>query len=246
MPKMKGYPEVTLMWKTKTPRGWRYFPAVFHMRHDEYEVRPGIVRDGGVEREYPKGRYFLRTYVKGKKVYTPVDAFHPRDVTLAMRTASQAATEAAREGKGTTEHASAERHQETRATGRPSLLKDAAAAYVAYLEKKTHLEAATAARVCLAEFRKVTKVAYVSKVTADDVLTFHNALRERGLSDRTVTNKHDRLCSFLRFAKVHVEGLHRTADGKGIRPTYEEPEVTTLLINIEQRLRLKVDAVTRA
>ena len=200
---------------------------MFHHRHGEYEVLPGVVTDRGVRCEYPKGKFFLRTYVKGKKVYTPVDACHPRDVTIAARDAYQAAVLVARENKGTTEHASAERHVQNKVNGRPSLLKDAAAAYVAHLEKKTHFEAAGAARSCLAEFRKVTKVVYVSKVTADDVLTFHQALRERGLSDRTVTNKHDRLCSFLRFAKVEVDGLHKTADGKGIRPTYEDPEVTT-------------------
>jgi hypothetical protein len=40
MPKMKDDRSVTLMWKTKTPKGWRYFPAVFHSRHGEYEVHP--------------------------------------------------------------------------------------------------------------------------------------------------------------------------------------------------------------
>ncbi len=249
MPKMKDNPAITLMWKTKTPKGWRYFPAVFHMRHGDYEVKPGFVTDGGVEREYPTGKYFLRTYVKGKKVYQPVDGCHPRDVALALRTASQAATLIASQSTENTEHASARRHHATKANGVPSLLKDAAAAYVAYLEKKTHMEAAGAARVCLEEFRTVTKVAYVSKITADDVLTFHAALRERGLADRTVTNKHDRLCSFLRFAKVEVEGLHKTADDKGIRPSYENPEVTTyddaqmdqLRAGADEYMRLVID-----
>jgi len=245
MPKVKYLQGVTLCWKTKTPKGWRYFPAMFESRHGEWEVMPGLVMEGVVQRQYPKGRFFIRTYVKGKKVYTPVDGCHPRDAALALQNAYAAVDAARRETKGSTEYASAERHHSSRANKRPSTLKDAAAAYVTYLEKKTHFEAAGAARVCLAEFREVTKVVYLSKIALDDVLTFHKALRERGLSDRTVTNKHDRLCSFLRFSNVHVEGLHKTASSKGIRPSYEDPEVTTYDDRQMQQLREAADDYMR-
>jgi integrase len=236
---------VTLCWKTKTDAGWRYFPCQFHTQHGDYEVVPGRVMDGGVQREYPKGKFFLRSYAYGKKVYTPVESCHPRDAVNALRAAVEASKITAVETETNTEHAAAVRHVETKRNGVPALLKDAAAAYVTFLEKKTHMEAAGAARVCLEEFRTVTKIVYVSKITANDVTTFHTALRERGLSDRTVTNKHDRLCSFLRFAKVEVEGLHKSPDSKGLRPSYEQPEVTTYDDSQMEQLRAGADEYMR-
>ena len=92
MPKMKGHPAVKLMWKTKTPKGWRYFPAIMFMRHNQYEVKHGFVYEGDQQHEYPNGKYFLRTYVGGKKVYTPVDSSHPRDAVQALQQASEAAS----------------------------------------------------------------------------------------------------------------------------------------------------------
>jgi integrase len=237
MPKMKYDRSLTLMWKTKTQKGWRYFPAVFHMRHGDYEVKPGFVLDGGVEREYATGKYFLRSYEKGKKVYVPVDGCHPRDVAVALRLASQAATLVARQSKGTTEHASAVRHHQTKANGVPALLKDAAAAYVLHLESFTppRMEAAGAARVCLEEFREVTGVTYVSKITREHILSFAKALSGRGLAPRTVANKHDRVLAFLRFAKVTVPDLE-----KGDKPTYEQKAIDTY--NDEQMEQLRAGA----
>lgn len=246
MPKTKHHPAVTLMWKTKTPRGWRYFPAATRMKHDQWEVIHGYVYDRGVKGdnlvEYPDGRYFLRTYVGGKKVYTPVDSIHPRDAVQALQAAYEASKIDTSTHEATTEHASAVRHRAAKANGMPALLKDAAAAYVLHLESFTppRLEAAGAARVCLEEFRKVTGVHYVSKITRAHILSFAAALTDRGLAPRTVANKFDRVLSFLRFAKVTVPDLE-----KGDKPAYEQPEVTTYDDTQMEQLRAGADEYMR-
>jgi integrase len=242
MPKIKDERSVTLCWKTKTPKGWRYFPAIMHMRHNQYEVKHGFVYEAEVEREYPTGKYFLRTYIGGKKVYTPVDSCHPRDAVQALVTAYEASKINTATHEATTEHASAVRHRATKANGMPALLKDAIAAYVAQLESATppRMEAAGAARVCLEEFRKVTGVHYVSKITRADILSFATALGDRGLAPRTVANKYDRVRSFLRYAKVTVPDLV-----KGDKPEYEQPEVTTYDNSQMEQLRAGADEYMR-
>lgn len=242
MAKAKEDRSLRLCWKTKTPKGWRYFPALLYMKHDEWEVKHGFVFDGGIEREYPQGRYFLRSYVNGKKVYTPVESCHPRDAVRALQAASDAAKVETAEHEATTEHASAVRHRAAKANGTPGLLRDAAAAYVLHLESFTppRMEAAGAARVCLEEFRKVAGVHYVSKITRAHILSFAAALTERGLAPRTVANKHDRLLSFLRFAKVAIPDLE-----KRDKPVYEQPEITTYDDAQMEQLRAGADDYMR-
>jgi integrase len=229
------------MWKTKTPAGWRYFPAQFHMNHGDYEVKPGAVVENGVEVTYPQGKFFLRSYVHGKKVYQPVDSCHPRDAAQALRAAVEAQRIQVSETETTTEHARAQRHIATRKNGIPSLLKDAAAAYILHCEKLGRVESADDARQVIEEFRKATGVVYTSKITRADVLHFCSWLKsERGNGDRTVHNKYGRLLAFLRFAKVTVEGLE-----KGDRPTYEEKAVNTYDAGQMEQLRNAADDYMR-
>lgn len=241
MPKTKTDRSIKLMWKTKTPKGWRYFPCLFHMQHGDYEVMAGMVTDGGVEVSYPVGKFFLRTYEGSRIVYTPVDSCHPRDAVNALRKAVEDARVQVSESAPVTEHARAQRAVASKRNGVPSLLKDAAAAYVVHCESLQRVESAEDARQVMDEFRQATGVVYVSKITRKDVLQFCSWLRDiRKNGDRTVSNKYGRLLAFLRFSKVTVEGLE-----KGDRPTYEEKAVNTYDAGMMDALRNAADDYMR-
>lgn len=244
MPNTNEARTVTLCWKTKTAAGWRYFPCQFHMQHGDYEVVPGLVMDGGEKRTYPQGKFFLRSYVHGKKVYTPVESCHPHAAVEALRKANEASKLAAVETEPTTEFAAAQRYRETtKKNGVPSLLKDAAAAYALHLESYTppRLASSSDARIALDEFRKVTGVVYTSKITRADILSFCTALKARGNAGRTVYNKYGRLLAFLRFAKVTVADLRAKADA----PTYEEKAIDTYNDGQMESLRAVCDDYMR-
>jgi len=59
------------------------------------------------------------------------------------------------------------------------------------------------------------------ELTSEDILKHQRALRKRGLKDRTVANRHNRLMAFLRHMKLDVKDLSPS------RPKYEEalPEI---------------------
>src|SRR5258708_15505648 len=82
---------VTLCWYANTQDGWRYFPALLEKQYGMTQARHGLVMVKGKETEYLQGRYVLRSYVDGKKVYQRLDSCNPRDVVLALQKAQRAA-----------------------------------------------------------------------------------------------------------------------------------------------------------
>jgi integrase len=191
-------PKITLCWYTNTPNGWRYFPAQFESRHGVKQARHGWVKDKGREVEYTQGRYVLRSYSEGRKVYTPVAECNPRDVVIALRRAQNVAL-----GAGDTRN--------------PLIhIKTAAPAYVKDCVQRKKPEAAIQAKKTLDEFVRYCPVAHVRSITREMVLSYHKGLRAKGLTERTIANKHTRVKSFLRFCNVE------TAFMKGITPAYEE------------------------
>jgi integrase/recombinase XerD len=90
-------------------------------------------------------------------------------------------------------------------------------------EKKLHAAKSTYAGFCTAlkYFRASCGKNTLESLTREDILAFHHYLRQQGLSDRTVYNKHRLLIAFLR---AHgIDNLLRRGD----QPVFveEEPEV---------------------
>jgi integrase len=176
--------------------------------HGVREPKHGWVTINGEQREFPQGRYYLRSYRDGKKVYTPVASLHPRDAANTLALAQMAARAASKVRNPLT------------------YIKNAVEAYTKDLKQRQKFEALEQARVVLDEF--VTEVCdkhhitTVKGVTRQAVLDFHTVLRERGLEDRTIANKDARLRSWLRFCKVDTK-LLLTKDDK---PTYEKSDPT--------------------
>ena len=55
------------------------------------------------------------------------------------------------------------------------------------------------------EFLEVTGKVYADELEGEDVLKYQRALRKRGMSDRTIANRHTHVTAFLRFCKLDVK-----------------------------------------
>ncbi len=174
--------KITLCWYAKLPSGkWQYFIPLFEMHHGSMQVKHGFVRHKGQVVEYPVGKYLLRSHREGKRVYTPLETCNPRDAVVELRKARRTALAT----------------PETR----KAVLKVAAAEYIADCKAREALGAYRDAKLVLGEFLKICSHTYTRAITRQDILKYHARLRAKGNSDRTIWNKHNRLLSFLRFAK---------------------------------------------
>ena len=192
--------KITLCWYAKVGAKWQYFPALLETVHGQLQPRHGWVRHKGAETEYTVGRYVLRSYTEGRKVYTPVNVNHP---VIAMAALGRARKAALAEGIS----------RDPR-----KLIKTATAAYIKDCKAQGHMEAAEQARVALDEFVPLcVNVHWVKNISRENFLAFHQKLRDRGCVPRTIANKDARLRSFLRFCNVDTSFLPS-------RPKYEESE----------------------
>jgi integrase len=124
-----------------------------------------------------------------------------------------------------------------------AVLKNATKAYIKDRQQSKAPEAAMQARVVLDEFVPLCKgITYTKAVTREHVLAFHNALRERGCSDRTVANKHRRLKSFFLFCKIDTAFLGSVPKYENKLPTiYSPSEVKAIREASDPYMRLVVD-----
>lgn len=166
--------------------------------------------------QYPQGRLMLRERVNGQRIYTPVqDAANPTKEVQAAK-------------------ARAMRPKASQTAGdNPDSLSAAIVAYIANRKAHNRLEAAENARVVLNEFRQLLPtVKTVRGISTEHLTQFCAALREKGLSDHTVSNKYNRLRSFLKFAG------HDVKLSKDDRPKYETT-VPTIYTEAEEDALLK-------
>lgn len=222
----KTQKKVTLMWLAKTPAGWRYFPAQFETKHGVKQVRHGWVKDHGQDVEYTQGRYVLRSYEDGRKVYTPVADCHPRDAMMALERARRAA-------------ANADARNPLR------YIEGAAAAYVKDLEQRKVTEMATKARFVLAEFQDVCRkagIVHVISITRKHILDYHKFLRSKGSSERTIADKHQRIKAWLRFLKVDTSFMPKTPKFEKTRPTiYGQTQIDDIRAAADDEMRIAID-----
>jgi integrase len=112
----------------------------------------------------------------------------------------------------------------------PRTLKETAAEYIKMKEDSRHLEAAAQARLVTKAFLQVVKKTYVNEIKPTDFSKFHQALWRQGMADRTVSNKHDRLASWLTYAGIDKSIIPAAPRYEEALPTiYERDQVSTLL-----------------
>jgi integrase len=205
---------ITLCWYAKVGETWRYFPALFEDFHGMQQARYGWVMDRGELKEYPQGRYVLRSYIAGKKVYQPVESSNPRDAVLALQKAKRFAIGPAKKNPLT-------------------FTKTAAAAYIKDCESRQAFEAKEQARLVLDEFLALPlsrSIFNVRSITREHIYAFHKALRDRGMSPRTIANKDARLRSWLKFCKADLSFLPPKPKFEETLPTiYSPSEVKSIL-----------------
>jgi integrase len=84
-------------------------------------------------------------------------------------------------------------------------LAQSAQAYIRDAKGRQANKAAYQAEIVTAEFLRLIKKTHLHQITREDILRYHDSLRKRGASDRTIANKHARLKSWLRFVGAEDE-----------------------------------------
>jgi integrase len=120
-------------------------------------------------------------------------------------------------------------------------LAASAAEYITDNEARHAHEAAAQAKQVTAEFLRGCSKTFVDEVTREDVLRFHAALRNRGCAPRSVSNKHVRLASFLRFGGMDKDKLPPEPSYEQQLPTvYPSAHMKSLLEKADAFMRIVV------
>jgi integrase len=214
---------VTLMIRYKDADGkWKRRPAA---RGANGRVKPGHALVEGRAVAVRDGAYELRHIVDRQPVYIPAGkSAADAEVQRFRLERTSAAIEAA---KGTDVQVIPKPGRKT--------LRETAASYISDAEGRKAHEAAAQARNVTVEFIALMKKknkAYVDDIDRDDVFNFHAALKKRGCSDRTVSNKHARLASWLRFAGIDKAILPPVPRYEEKLPTVYSSEQTRNLLAI--------------
>lgn len=208
--------QVTLVWRCKTEKGWRYFQPVFGTNG---RPKKGTVMVDDEERRYLKGRFQLRYYEGDKMLYKDIgpDAKKALDEKRVLENLLKTRTHAAVAGVQIVEDPQ-----------RRTLPK----AYEAFLQAaddRGSPEAKIVYRTAVDEFFQVVTKTYVDELTAEDMLRYQRHLRQRGCSDRTIHNRWANTKAFFLFCGFDPKKMP-SEDGekkKLVAPKYEEqtPEI---------------------
>lgn len=221
---------VTLMIRYKDVDGkWTRRPAA---RGANGRVKPGHALVEGRAVAVQEGAYELRHIIDRQPVYTAAGKrAADADVQRFRLEKTSAAIEAA---KGTDVQVILKPGRKT--------LKDTATSYISDAEGRNALEAAAQARNVTVEFIALMKKknkAYVDEINRDDIFTFHAVLKKRGCVDRTVSNKHTRLASWLRFAGIDKAILPPVPRYEEKLPTvYSSEQIKALLTKAAPYMRV--------
>jgi integrase len=229
-----GNQKVTLMRYCKVDEGehsvWKRYPVAVGKNG---KLRPDYVVIKAQQVHAPTGHYELRFYEGsklryenvGNNVQTALTKKQTKERTLTAKTAADVAGIKIIEQEG-----------------RKNIRKESNR-YIKELEGEQKIEASNQARYTLDEFIPNTKKTFLDELTKEDFTNFYKALRKRGLSDRTVANRHQRLSSFLRNAKVNmdIEMPDKPTYTKTLPTIYEPQEVGALLNAADDYMRLVIE-----
>jgi integrase len=181
---------VTLMIRFKDADGtWKRRPAA---RGANGRIKPGFALVDGRPVAVHGGTYDLRFTVDRKTAYTPAgDKAAVADVKRERL-----------EKKSTVKALAAEAGVVVVDSPESKTLKATAAAYIDNKRNNGFSEAAIQAELVTDEFMRVAKCTRVDQVTQEDFFRYHNWIRKQQCGDRTVSNKHMRAASWLRFGGI--------------------------------------------
>jgi len=216
--------KVVLVWLCKTERGWRRYPV---RGGKSGKVKTGFVLVGGEEREYPEGRYQLRTYEGSRMVYK--DAGKNAVAALTAQTKEEHLLMA----KASAKDAGVKIENEE-APSRLNLARE----LTKFVEKAVDRgspKAAEAYRQAGDDFLKIIGRTYADEITEDDVLKHLRALRKRGQAPRTIHNRHVCIVSFLKHLKLDAKALAPSSPKyeKSVPEAYSSEELTAFFASVK-------------
>src|SRR5579884_131878 len=198
---------VRLYKKVKTGSGWRRYPVVIGANG---RIKSDTVVIGGEEYRIPGGRYELRHFEGSKTVWTPLRG---------------GATEALAAWK--TAQAKANAKAEAEAAGvavipddKRTSLQDARDRYIAAALARGAEESAEVYGRAIDDFLAVSGKRYADEIEHADVVRWLAAMRKAGKSDRTISNRHGHLRSYLMYLGID---RNRVREITGPKPRYDEP-----------------------
>jgi len=195
-------------------------------------IKPGFARVNGKVQEVRQYQYQVRYYEQRKLRYEAVgtnaaDAEDRRRI-IQMQTSAKAVAEAA--------GLRVEPIEEKERT-----LSQSAQAYIRDARGRRANEAALQAEAVTSEFLRLIKKSHIDQVKREDILRYHDSLRTRGLSDRTIANKHARLKSWLRFAGAEDTIFPPAPKYEKKLPTvYTAEQLTSILNAADPYMRLVI------
>jgi integrase len=203
---------VYLVRKCKTPDGWKRYPAAMSKNG---KVKPDVAIVGGVEVTYPVGHYELSSYAGKKRVWTRLTG-NATDALAALKLAQKRANAVAMAGDAGVQVV---------LDPKRAVLRSESKKFVQAALSRGSKEAAEVYQRALNDFLDGCSKTYVDELTHEDILKFHGQMRSRGLSDRTVHNRHMNLRSFLLTLGFSAEQVKSVAGKKA--PKFEKtmPEI---------------------
>lgn len=219
----------TLIIRYKDADGaWKRAAAV---RGANGRISPGFALIAGKESAIREYQYQVRYYEDRKLRYESAGVKAGAADALRDRIEKQATAKAIAEDAGLKVETEEKRKS----------LLSTSMAYIKDAERRGAMEAAAQARNVSDEFLRVVRKIFVDEIARDDVFRFHEALRKRRCSDRTVANKHQRLTSWLRFAGIDKSILPPVPKYEVKLPTiYDRDQISTLLANADARKRIMI------
>ncbi len=213
---------VALMRRVKTPAGWRYYPAAYSPNG---RVKPGFAVVAGKEIKHPVGYYALR-YCRGTRpVFEPLKGVSPAEAEARRREKESqlSLSVAAKKADLKVEPIDPDR----------KLLSAQLQQFIAATVARGSLEAAEVYELACREFLSVTGRRYVDELDPQDLVVFQKALSARGMSPRTVSNRHANVKAFFLFCGMDTKSLPKPPKyDKTMPEIYTDSELSALFNHV--------------
>ena len=211
------------MRRVRTENGWRYYPAAYTPNG---KVKPNVAIVAGQELKFPAGYFALRYYAGAKVIIEapkddgPAEAEAKRRLKQARMSAAIIAKDAGIEIKESGPNR--------------KKLGVQLSQFLSATEDRGSLRAVESHQLACREFLVVAGHQYADEIVPEDIVKFQRALTERGMSARTVSNRHANIKTFLKFLGFDIKELPKP-------PRYDKtlPEIYT-----DQELQSFFNAVT--
>jgi integrase len=209
---------VGLMRRVKTDAGWRYYPAAYAPNG---RVKPHMAIVRGEEVEHEIGHYELRFYQGSEIVFESLGDAKPAAAEDARKKKEKQLSVVKDAAQFGVKLAPVEPGRKLLSEELKRFLKDTD-------DNGAH-EAADVYRLACDEFLAVIGRQYVDQIVHSDVRKFQVALQSRGMSARTVKNRHTSVKAFLKY--LRYDFMSDDADGKPFpkTPRFDEelPDIYT-------------------